>query len=240
LERFSPQQSLANWQSGKRLEEAVWEFCDPEIRNVIPQTVQNAYWEWRKMGNSESYNEAIADECDSYAEFELYSQQVDSEISDMLQNVYEKIISGELIAFGFQFPIESEFPSQIPIYMWPPDFEDRDKSEIESNGIKFVKIRIIESSFLNQLKNIPNLEIEEIKDKPVGRPSKRQKIIDAYLVLKQDEKIDYSKTFKSHIQAIRDTVRYLNPNLENDKGLGAEAIRRTVKPLFDQEKEDQK
>lgn len=82
--------------------------------------------------------------------------------------------------------------------------------------------------------NIPDIAIEE---KIAGRPSFKNQILAAYDFLKKKEKIDYSKTFKSHIPLIRETIWALNPSLnKSTQGLGDEVLRRNLIPLFEKEK----
>ena len=242
MESLSPQQSLNYWQNAKPLADSMWEFCDSDIRNVIPQSVQDGYREMRSTGINESYIDAIANECNSSAELNIYSQQIDSQINDMLKNVYEKINSGDLIAFGFQYPIESEFPTPIPLHMWPPEDEDIEKSAIDSNGFKYVNIRIIQKAKAKEIKFGAN-ENEEIvqpeiivHDKKVGRPSLKKEILEAYERLKNESKIDYSKSLKSHTELIQKTVQVMHPKIIEIVGMQYEAIRRTLSERFKADK----
>lgn len=82
--------------------------------------------------------------------------------------------------------------------------------------------------------NIPDIAIEE---KIAGRPSFKNQVLAAYNFLKKNNKINYTKTFKSHITLIRETIWVLNPSLNKSvQGLGDEVIRRNLIPLFNKEK----
>jgi hypothetical protein len=235
LESYTPQNLINYWQNGKSIEDAMWELSDSEIRNQIPKSVQIGYLEWRNTGIKELYNEAIANECYSAVEMNIYLEQVQSQINDMLKNVYEKIRLGELIALGFQYPIESNNPSPIPIpipipiHVWPPESEDIDKSAIESNGFKYVNIRIIERSSIADIADKGELILSPIENpKEPGRPSTQPQIKAAYQHLKEKGKIHFNKNLKPQIKRIRETIAW-QLNVEYvDEGYGEQAIRNAI------------
>lgn len=143
-----------------------------------------------------------------------YSSQRKSVGSELEYDLSNKVICGNLIAIGYKLPIQSDFPALIPLHMWPPKELNRAESAISANGIDFVRVRIIRKPKIKTTKNYDNNEKQKIaapkikiEDKKVGRPSKQDKIIEAYIHLRDKGDVNYSKTFKSHTKPIRTTVR---------------------------------
>lgn len=250
MENIDQKELLKLWKKGKTLYESLFEFTDKSLINnynksqIELENQTNLIPEKTSNGNPSMMDglQAVQKTINKY-------QGTRSANDKLKRDLLNKLLSEKLAGLGFESPIKtSSHPQLIPIHIWPQKITDFDwnESSFLINGIEFFKIRIIKKTELKKQKNIqikkkelkpPNLEVT---DKKVGRPSKKQEIIDAYNFLKNECKIDYSKTFKSHTKLIQQTVRTLNPDQTNDKGLGNEAIRRTVKHLFDQEKNSQK
>jgi len=183
----------------------------------------------------EGIGEALTTYTKSKIESETYYSQVETAKNNMQNNLYDKIISGKLIAIGYKAPIKSDFPILIPPHMWPPENTDIDKSSISANGIDFVRVRIIKkSAFKNS--NKENHKKIKIEDKPIGRPSIQNEIINAYEYLKKEGNIDYSKALKSHTALIQKTVQNASPEIKGTKGMAHEAIRRAVSKRFHDDK----
>ena len=250
MENTDQKELLKLWKKGKTLYESLFEFTDKSLIN----NYNKSQIELENQTNSipEKTSNNTPSMMDSLQVFQktINKYQGTRNANDKLKwDLLNKLLSEKLAGLGFESPIKSsDTPQYIPLHIWPQkiiDF-DWDNSSFSINGVEFLKIKIIKNTELINKKNINNKKEEikppniEIIDKPVGRPSRKQEIINAYNFLRDKGKIDYSKTFKSHIKTIRETVRLLNTKLENDKGLGGEAIRRTVKHFFDQEKNTQK
>lgn len=76
----------------------------------------------------------------------------------------------------------------------------------------------------------------KIENKKTGRPSLKEKIIEAYEFLKKEGSIDYSKTLKSHTEIIQKTVQAQNPEITGTAGMAHEAIRRAISKHFQTDK----
>lgn len=221
MEEFDLKELWDLWHQGKTINDAIDAFVD---RAAIKKQV-------KKTSKDQG---AITQISDTTLLGERQKQQKKaSEFSEyekeIFQNLYEKIQSGHLLAIGYMEPVGgSDVPDLIPSNFGPPQAFSLEHSSVTFQEARFSHVRIAENPKHNS----------EIVDKPVGRPSRKQEIISAYIALRDVGDIDYSKTFKSHTELIRKTVRRRNPKLKHDKGLGEEAIRLAVKPLFDQDKRD--
>ena len=109
-------------------------------------------------------------------------------------------------------------------------------------------MRIVRKSLITKLPKAPaKIENKKIalpkfnkEKKKMGRPSLAKQIIEAYEALKKDGQIDYEVSQMSHVEAVRQAVWVLYPELKNSKGLEDEAIRNKIGPLFNAEKDAQK
>lgn len=250
MENIEQKELLKLWKKGKTLYESLFVLTDKSLLNNYNKSQLELENQTNSFPEKESdSNISMLDGLQAVQKTINKYQGTRNATDKLKRDLLNKILSEKLIGLGFESPIKSsDIPQYIPLYIWPQkiiDF-DWDNSSFSINGVKFINIKIIKNSELKKDNNLKNKKEEikppniEIIDKPVGRPSRKQEIINAYNFLRDKGKIDYSKTFKSHITIIRETVRSLNPKLENDKGLGDEAIRRTVKHFFDQEKNTQK
>lgn len=250
MENIDQKELLKLWKKGKTLYESLFEFTDKSLINnynksqVELENQTNLIPEKTSNGNPSMMDglQAVQKTINKY-------QGTRSANDKLKRDLLNKLLSEKIAGLGFESPIKtSSQPQLIPIHIWPQKINEFNwnESSFLSNGVEFQKIRIIKNIEFKNERNIQNKKEEiqlpdfQITDKFVGRPSKKQEIINAYNLLKKKNKIDYSKTFKSHTPLIREAVRLQNPTLTDDKGLGDEAIRRTVKSFFDQEKKEQK
>lgn len=250
MKDIDPPQLLNLWKKGKTLYASLFEYTDESQLNNYNKSQLDFGNETNSNSENQSENgPSAAYGLEVFQKLATNLQESQSASYKLKSNLLNKILSEKLIGLGFEPPIKTtSTPQIIPIHIWPQKITDFDwnKSSFSLNGIEFLKIRLIKKTEFKKAIKIVNKKEEikppklEVNDKLVGRPSRKKDIKDAYIFLRDKGKIYYSKAFKSHNEIIRETVRLLNPELENDKGLGNEAIRRTVKPLFDLEKENQK
>jgi len=113
-------------------------------------------------------------------------------ISEDFKNQLE---AKELIGIGYLSPRNiSDTPQLIPADIWKLGKVDYSKSEIKSGSLRFESIRIIQPHKNNELSSSnDNRELRIDPPNPVGRPSSRDKIIEAYEQLKSEGAINYSK-----------------------------------------------
>lgn len=229
---------LEFWKKGKTLYAALYEFTNSDIRQEYVSLDLKRNQENRNIlenGGIPNFSAGLKELSNTL----LLSNTIDNLRDKLKWDLLNKIISENLIGIGYEAPIKSsDKPQIIPLHVWPRKIKEInwDDNSISKNGIEFINIKVIKKSqfkIKNPIKKIPNIPVE---DKKGGRPTQKDKIIAAYRHLKHHEKIDYSKNFKSHTKLIRETVLILYPELENDKGLGEEAIRIAAKPLFDADK----
>lgn len=247
MDNYSPEQLLNIWKKGEFLNDAVWSFTDNKIRQEydnINIRKKEPIKGKLNIDKSNSWLEIVGNSLQEYQKVHFNSQQIKEIENKLYNNLYGKITKGNLVAVGYKLPIKSDFPDLIPPYMWPPKNIDINKSDISAHNINFTKVKIIKKSAINKITNNSNkkeiLSKVKIEDKKVGRPSIKGKIISAYNYLKENNKIDYSKTLKSHTEIIQEAVMQLYPEIKTIKGMAYEAIRRTTSDLFNADKETSK
>ena len=154
---------------------------------------------------------------------------------NILENLTNKIISGELLSIGYdESAVGQPFPDLFSLSIWPPDKINFKSSSIVYDDVIYSSVRINKSPTTNKIISSLN---NKVGDKQIGRPSKKNNIIEAYEYLKKEENIDYSKTLKSHTEIIQKTVQSLHPNIEDTAGMQHEAIRRAIGERFKTDKE---
>jgi len=237
---ISPELLLEIWKKGKTLNQSIYQFTDAEILSEH----ENIELKFKEF-NSKNLQELLSDIAQGVTQLNQFSTKVKDSFEKIKRNLLNIIISEKLIGLGYEAPVKSsDYPKIIPLHIWPLKINEInwDDSSISRNGIEFLNIRIIKKSALNNKisKKEKTLPKTKIVDKKPGRPTIKNKIIAAYTLLKKEEKIDYLKNFKSHTESIQKTVRQLNPELKDNKGLGVEVIRRAVKPMFDDDSKTSK
>lgn len=241
MDNYTSQELLEFWKKGKTLWAALCEFGSREIWKEYPQNP-----EMKSAELPSSFSAVLLTTLDQLGKINDASLKRQAVIGKLQKDLYAKIHHGDLIAVGHK--ISAELPSSIPLHMWPPKEINLADSSISGKGFEFVEVRIIAKTNLPKLATpqklitpvITSLPKIAIKDKPVGRPTHRDKIIAAYQWLKKNGHLDYSKTLKAHTDIIQKTVLHLFQEIKTIDGMEYEAIRRIVMPLFKEDKKTSK
>ena len=239
---ITPELLLDIWKKGKTLDKAALEYADNEIREKYIAVLNDKSHISENELNQSIFGNAFVDGLinilGGMGKAQNHAHQKQDAETKLYTNLFEKITAGQLIALGFKYPVQSDYPVLIPAHMWPPENKDINTSSISAHGINFVRIRINKNHELrNELKGAEiNIPKYEIKSKKVGRPSSRDKILEAYELLDKDGQIDPSKPLKDHYPAIRNTIKFLYPDIKSDKNFKNEVIRKTIAPLFNAKK----
>jgi len=159
-------------------------------------------------------------------------------MAEMRNNILLYINSGALVGFGFEAPRRlGDTPHELLPEYWLEKC-DWDKGEIAAQSLRFVEVRVLSRTKIEQLlglnssKHLP----EQIKPK-VGRPSVRQDIEDAVRAIIDEGKIDTKASMKSHYPLIRAWLRQNRPaSAPTSEKPGNESLRRVFKPHFEKVK----
>jgi hypothetical protein len=240
----SPQELLNLWKKGKTFNEALHQFTDLKIWREYDEITssKNSENKGPSENDIQNFSSFLMNSLSDLNKITAHSREVNNAFDQLKLNLLNKIIAEKLIGLAYQAPVKPlDNPQIIPLHMWPRYINEInwDDCSFLQGETHFLNIRIIKK--LNTKKSISSpifkLQKSKIIDKEIGRPSHNGKIIAAYEYLKKENKIDYSKFFKSHTQIIRESVWTLYSNLKGkSEGLGDEAIRRYAKPLFDADK----
>jgi len=141
---YSPEQILDLWKKGKFLSEATWYYTDYKIwENWQKYETTNPKINRDNETPPKNLSDILGDFVKKQAELRQHSEQKE-ETKDLLwDNLFRKIIRGNLLAIGFKLPNPSNFPDFIPLHMWPPENTDTNKSSISANNIEYSRVRII-------------------------------------------------------------------------------------------------
>lgn len=234
------------WKKGKTLYSSLFKYTVPSLLENYNQSQSEFENQTNQISekNSDAGNSVIAGIQTIQESFSKY-QGISSAENELKWDIINKILSEKLIGLGYESPIKSsDLPQIIPIHVWPEKITDFDwkESSFSNNGVEFLKIKLIKFNELKKEINSKNEKKEiklpdiKVKDKVVGRPSIKDKIIEAYENLKTNGKIDFCKTLKSHTELIQQTVKTLTPDIVDNKGMQHEAIRRTIGDQFKADK----
>lgn len=242
LESNNPEQLLRFWKKGKTIYESLFLFTDESLRKEFNKS--NVEFRNQSIEPQEEQSDAAKQlnaGFDALRKTLNNYQSVQSATDKLKWNLLSKLLSEQLIGLGFEAPLKSSSqPNVIPIHVWPDKISEFNwnKSSFLSNGVEFLKIRLIDSADINKQRNNSNRKEKtippeiKVQDKKVGRPSIKEAIIEAYELLKSKNKIKYSASLKSHVKLIQQTVRNLHPEIIGNKGMQYEAIRRTLNQRF--------
>lgn len=232
---YSPEKLLSLWKKGISLDEAVWQYTDNKIREKYENITVETEWDDQSFPQDGADREAAAARILGKLRKSVF-QSINKEAGkkEMWDNLFDKLSDDQLIGLGHATPVKSNHPTLIPLHMWPPEKTNAVKSSVSAHGIEYVRVRIIRKSAANKIieqkkSSPPNITV---KDKKVGRPSLKSKIISAYDHLWSKGRIDLNCTLKSHSELIQQTVMQLFPEITNVTGLGHEAIRRAAGERF--------
>lgn len=246
MENIPQQQLLNSWKKGKALYASLFEFTDVQIRAEYRAHEIKLF---NKSTSSEDVSKLLTISS-GFAELSKtlqLSSALNTKRDQLKWDLLNKIMTEKVIGLGYEHPVKaSDEPQIIPLHVWPQKIKDInwDDSSISKNGVSFSNIRLIKKVALKKadtnIANIKKLSSPKIKieDKKIGRPSLKNKIIEAYVYLKKQGKIDYSKALSSHTELIQRAVQIQFPEITSTRGMETEAIRRAIGDMFKHDKKN--
>lgn len=241
MKQFTDESLSKLWKAGYTLEQSKIEFGDKSITESF-RNAKSEFDSWNESSIEEKAESIdFAYELTEGLKYKELLSNFESSNEEVKISILNMILNESVVGIGYQSPISISNSIQlIPIHIWPISIAkiDWEESSFSNNGIELLNIRLINypvfeelnDDQLNQNKIIPP-EIP-VREKKVGRPSKQDRVIEAFEFLEKAQKIDYSKNFKSHTEIIRQTVKQLNPDITSGEGLSDEVIRIAATPLF--------
>jgi hypothetical protein len=161
--------------------------------------------------------------------------------SKMQIDLVRNLRNGQFIGVGYCEPRKpTDFPALIPRDIWDDQFNvDWKQSKVAGNGLSFLSVKILPSDNLPQ-----QYDAEPINHKPpkkVGRPSVKQKIWDAYEILRDEDSIDFNKPQTHMYPQIREWLTKRFPkDIDRLGNLSDETIRLTLSDQFKANKKTKK
>ncbi len=238
---ISPEELLNNWKKGKTLYSAIYVFTAYELQKKYNdlELEDKARNPWK---DDPSIIPTISGGLTAVSETLFHRGKMDNARDELKWDLLKNILSEEIIGLGYAAPVQiTDKPQIIPLHIWPQKINEInwDNSSISKHGINFLDIRLIKkTAFKNKPDNKKKTTPPKIKieDKKTGRPSLKNKIIEAYEYLKKEGAIDYSKNLKSHTEIIQKTVQALDTDITGTAGMEHEAIRRAISERFQSDK----
>lgn len=235
------------WEAAIPLSSAALQFAPEEIRTEWAQlSKRNAIAEGteavKNLATGVSWSDIMGAFLSSGNEIEAPKRNL---VKIAQNGLLEHIKAGRVFGLGFEPPRRvSSLPVQIPAKCWS-QFVIWERSEINYQTLKFVDVRLFTQKMA--LPVLQKLKAQEIsltpttpkpKPKPIGRPSVKAHVQNAFIALDEAGQIDPNKTGISHYDAIR---RWIGENTSYDgDGLGREGIREHFSPLFSELKNSRK
>jgi hypothetical protein len=147
--------------------------------------------------------------------------------------------TGELLAVGYiASDRRRETPQWIAARGWETGRVSWDESQLwtDSNEI-FEEVRIIQSRDANTAAIAATMELPPASRRR-GRPSRRDRIIEAYRALRDAGKIDF-RALHLNYASVRELVMRMNADQASDKGLSDEAIRSAISAGFKRDQQSE-
>ena len=146
-------------------------------------------------------------------------------------------------AMGLRTPVEpSKQPEHIPAHLWDILALDPDANTASGGGLEYVRVRFYEGEYERRLTAAPSpyasdpLAGKADRPREAGRPSLKLEIEAAYQDLHDAGEIDFNAPKKRLYEPIRGKVRERKGAPGLQQGLGDEAIRQFIHPLFEADK----
>jgi hypothetical protein len=237
LENLNSKELLNLWKKGKTLYASIYVFTASNLQKKYNDLEQEdkSRNPWK---DDPSAIPNISGGLAAVSETIFHKGKMNDARDELKWNLLENILSEKVIGLGYEAPVTTvSKPKIIPLHLWPRKIKELnwDNSSILKHGINFSDIRLVKkSAFKKKPDNKKPISLPKIRieDKKTGRPSLKEKVIEAYKFLKKEDSIDYSKTLKSHTEIIQKTVQALNPEITGTAGMAHEAIRRAISERF--------
>lgn len=214
---------------GKSLADAIDAFLDcTSIKKQVQKRLkelkdkENETQKKKAKSGFQAEREKLKQKVDDFSEYE----------TELLQKLYEEIKSEHLICIGYREPIgSSDFPVLIPRKYWPPQAISLETSSVKFLDADYSAIRVAENP-----KREIDFSVYDSEPPSAGRSTSAPELIEAYEYLLDRGQIDYTKTFKSQIEKIRQAVFHLHPGIPDDRNMADKTIQKHLSSRFRDEK----
>ena len=164
--------------------------------------------------------------------------QETGELERKLQDhVIRFITGGKLVVYGYALPRSvNDHPVQIPADVWSGNIGWR-KSTVSGNGLEFVAVRVLPKKTHDQITERDVGQFLPPPRKMIGRHSHKVVILEAYDELKANDKIAFNRPMTKFFDGLREWLCLRYPESTGPySDLSDETIRKTVSPLFKEDK----
>jgi hypothetical protein len=177
--------------------------------------------------------EIITKGLEAYKPYSDYQTEIGEATRRIKNYLLQLIAGGHLKAYGYVIPRNPhDKPVLVPRDVWSGKI-DWSKSSVIGNGLEFAAVRIVSTSFENQVLEQTNQRQLPKPNAPRGRPSVKIEIQRAYEALRDSGEIDFSKPMSACFNDIRLRMVADNPDYSGQYlDLVDETIRRTISDLF--------
>ena len=213
------------WNKGVSVKLAISKFYTEENTIEYDTTIKPSIDDFKTMSKMEQAS-VIGSQLKDIAKvigksFEPYTQ------------LRAKLAAGRLLGIGFREPrLPDHEPTLIPADVWESAKVNTDQSFVKGAALSYVSVRIAKrprksSKILSPLLMLP-------AKKQIGRPRKRDDILNTYEELKRGNKIDFLRSMKQAYELILETMR--NQNGDPDFYVDYETVRIAITTDFQQNK----
>ncbi len=214
MDNINSNELMDFWKKGKTLNQALSVFTDLKIRNEYINFINSENSNLEQLPSDTNLSEILLKGFETLNKISTRSNNRNKLINKLKANLLTHILSESIIGVGYETPIKTtDTPQFISLHVWPQNIEmlDWDDSSFSDNGINFIKIKLFKNPLL---KNVPNKTINQISNikiesKRVGRPDSGKDLLAAYILLKQNNKLNYNETLKAHTDRIQEAIKII-------------------------------
>jgi len=159
---------------------------------------------------------------------------------ELKRSALNAIHNGTLFGLGFVVPRGiDDIPTLVPPDLWRNIDLGFKSNEFKRDGLKIVDVKVCYVNWLNKFEETQittGSPQQSLLANPVGRPSKALLIEEAFYIAANTRRLNLHVPMNSNYPVIRDIIqKYWPDEYADGKGLGEEAMRKVISPLFKEE-----
>ncbi len=134
----------------------------------------------------------------------------------LINRLKQQLISGALIGMGYAQPRQPDAPPQFLVRDTWSGYIKPSKDEVSHAGLQYLGVRIIPHHKAILTLHAPT-DTPCVVIKPLGRPSLRPYILEAFTALQAAGKIDFNISLKAHVSILSEWVDAHHPSAMKEK-----------------------
>jgi hypothetical protein len=229
--------ALSAWKEGVSLWGAVEKYSNEHLWNesiTISEELSPKIQEYQP-NEPIKWEAAPPLEEDPVKRYQILTNRL-SRIDDQLKSEIIMLLStGNLLAVGYVPPrLRGRDPIWIDRDCWDRGKVDWAQSQLWGDRNRIEEVRVVRPPAATAAEAIASIS-PTIPPRSPGRPSRAEEIKLAYSALREERKIDFTRSLRGNLTIIQQAVHKLSEGPPDLKGLGYEAVRLAVGQQFRQD-----